>query len=96
MKRRTFLEYTSLASTSLLVPSFLASPFGKKTEGSRSGRNLVIIQLNGGNDGLNTVIPYRNDIYYRERPRLAISQQEALTITDELAFHPAMEALRPV
>jgi uncharacterized protein (DUF1501 family) len=96
MKRRTFLEYTSLASTSLFVPSFLASPFGKKTERSRSGRNLVIIQLNGGNDGLNTVIPYRNDVYYRERPRLAIPRQEALTITDELAFHPAMDALRPI
>lgn len=96
MKRRTFLENTALASTSLFVPSFLASPFGKKTERSRSGRNLVIIQLNGGNDGLNTVIPYRNDVYYRERPRLAIPRQEALTITDELAFHPAMDALHSI
>ena len=96
MKRRAFLEYSSLASTSFLVPSFLNHPIGIKTEKSRSGRNLVIIQLNGGNDGLNTIVPYRNDIYYRERPRLAIPQNEVLPMNDSLGFNLALRSLRPI
>lgn len=96
MKRRTFLENTALASTSMLVPSFLSNPLGLKTEKSRSGKNLVVIQLNGGNDGLNTIIPFRNDIYYRERPRLAISRKDTLTISDELGFNPALDSLLKV
>ena len=55
---------------------------------------MVILQLSGGNDGLNTVIPVRNDIYYRERPRLGIEKGSSLTLTDEVALHPALTALR--
>jgi uncharacterized protein (DUF1501 family) len=54
----------------------------------------VILQLSGGNDGLNTVIPVRNDIYYRDRPRLGIQRASSLTLTDEVALHPALSALR--
>jgi uncharacterized protein (DUF1501 family) len=55
---------------------------------------MVILQLSGGNDGLNTVIPVRNDIYYRERPRLGIEQTKALSLTDEVALHPALVGLK--
>lgn len=94
MKRREFLHYSSLASTSLLVPSFLQNPWKAKRERSRSGKILVVIQLSGGNDGLNTIVPYRNDVYYRERPRLAVAKKEVLPVSDELGFNPALEALR--
>lgn len=53
---------------------------------------VVVLQLSGGNDGLNTVIPVRNDIYYSSRPRLGITRDKALSITDEVGLHPALTA----
>ncbi len=55
---------------------------------------VVVIQFSGGNDGLNTVIPVRNDIYYRERPRLGIAKNDALSLTDETGLNPALEAFK--
>jgi len=55
---------------------------------------LVIVQLSGGNDGLNTIIPYRNDIYYKERPALGIRRDKALSLTDELGIHPSLAGLK--
>lgn len=55
---------------------------------------LVVIQLSGGNDGLNTVIPVRNDIYYRERPKLGIVKDKALSLTDEAGLNPALAAFK--
>ncbi|MCB0550443.1 MAG: DUF1501 domain-containing protein [Phaeodactylibacter sp.] len=96
MKRRDFLKASALASTSLLVPSFLPAAFGVRGSGSRSGKILVAIQLSGGNDGLNTIIPYRNDVYYQSRPSLALSASEVLPVSDELGFNPALQALQPL
>ena len=59
-----------------------------------SERILVLLQLNGGNDGLNTIIPVEDDRYFRARPTLAIPKRVALPLTSELGFHPAMAALR--
>jgi uncharacterized protein (DUF1501 family) len=55
---------------------------------------VVVIQLSGGNDGLNTVVPVRNDIYYRQRPKLGIKKETALSINDEAALHPSLTAFR--
>jgi len=94
MKRRDFLKNTAFASTAALVPQFIQnyarSAFGQV----EAGKILVIIQLSGGNDGLNTVIPYRNDIYYRERPSLSIPATEVLRLDDQQGLHPAMVGLR--
>jgi uncharacterized protein (DUF1501 family) len=94
MKRRNFLKASALASTSLMVPSFLSGHRRNGLLNSRSGKNLVVVQLSGGNDGLNTVIPFQNDLYYQKRPSLGVKQQEVLKLTDELGFNPAMESLR--
>jgi uncharacterized protein (DUF1501 family) len=51
-------------------------------------RILVVLELTGGNDGLNTVVPYTNDQYYKLRPTLAIQKGRALKINDEFGFHP--------
>jgi len=96
MKRRNFLKASALASTSCLIPAFLQGYDGKRLLGSRSGRNLVVVQLSGGNDGLNTVIPFRDDLYYKNRPSLAIKAPSVLKLSDTLGFNPAMEALRAV
>ena len=94
MKRRNFLKSAGLASSALMVPSFLQGATGRRLMSSRTGRILVVIQLSGGNDGLNSIVPYQNDIYYKLRPKLAIKKGEVLKLTDELGLNPALEGLR--
>jgi uncharacterized protein (DUF1501 family) len=60
------------------------------------GKILVVIQLSGGNDGLNTVIPFRNDDYYSLRPSISIAEAEVLKLSDSLGFHPALEGLKGI
>lgn len=91
IKRREFLQVGSLATASFFVPKFLkAFETGKLIP--PGNKVVVVLQLSGGNDGLNTVIPVRNDIYYRNRPRLGIERTKALSITDEVGLHPALTA----
>ena len=59
-------------------------------------RKLVIIQLSGGNDGLNTVVPYQNDIYYKVRPSIGLKKEKLLTINDELGFNNALVGFRQI
>jgi len=91
IKRRDFLQKGSLATGSLLLPRFLKA---FETQGCVPPGNkvIVVLQLSGGNDGLNTVIPVRNDLYYRSRPRLGIERNKALPLTDEAGLHPALTA----
>lgn len=94
--RRKFIALSGLASTAILIPNFLKA-FGKINHGlveSANGKKLVIIQLSGGNDGLNTVVPYRNDIYYAGRQGIAIQQSGVLTLNDELGLNPNLTALK--
>lgn len=93
MRRRDFLRSTGLVTTSLLVPRFLHGMGGVLM---LNGRKLVVVQLTGGNDGLNTIVPLRSDDYYRLRPKLAIARDLALPITDGLGLNPGMSALRPL
>lgn len=90
--RRDFLKMSSLASTAICFPQLLQ--FGWNPE--FNGKRLVVIQLSGGNDGLNTIIPYTNDIYYRERPKLAIPASEVIKLNDTLGLNPNMKALQPL
>jgi uncharacterized protein (DUF1501 family) len=93
IKRRQFLQLGSLATASFMVPKFLKA-FEKVDRVPPGNKVMVILQLSGGNDGLNTVIPVRNDIYYRERPRLGIEKNKALSLTDEAGLHPALVGLK--
>jgi len=87
IKRRQFLKAGSLATASLLLPNFLkAMSLPEALE--RGHKVLVILQLSGGNDGLNTIVPMRNDIYFRERQTIAVDN--ALTLTEEAGIHPAL------
>ena len=60
---------------------------------TRNDRVLVVIQLSGGNDGLNTVIPYSNELYYKARPKLAISTNDLLKFDSEVGLHPSMRGI---
>ena len=53
-------------------------------------RILVVVELSGGNDGLNTVVPYGDDEYYRVRPTIGIPKSEVLKIDDRYGFHPSL------
>ncbi|WP_241502275.1 DUF1501 domain-containing protein [Hymenobacter glacialis] len=58
-------------------------------------RRLIVVQLSGGNDGLNTIIPYKNDLYYRARPTLGIREaQGILAMEKDLGLHPALKGLK--
>jgi uncharacterized protein (DUF1501 family) len=96
MKRREFITRSAFtAAGSLLVPQFLkAFEQNSLNKPILGNKKLVIVQLSGGNDGLNTVVPFRNDIYYRERPSIAIAADKVLKINDEIGFNPALEKLK--
>lgn len=94
MKRRSFLQKSALASTSIMVPAFLKAYQPEQLYNSRSGKILVIVQLSGGNDGLNTVVPFQNDIYYQQRPTLAIGKSEVIQLSDQLGLNPALSPLQ--
>jgi uncharacterized protein (DUF1501 family) len=91
MKRRDFLKSASLASTAMFLPKFV-SGFNLIDSAVATGKKLVIIQLSGGNDGLNTVVPFRNDIYYKKLPSLAQQKTNLIGITDEIGFHESLIA----
>ena len=93
IKRKEFIQVGSLATASFMVPKFLKA-FERVDRVPAGNKVMVILQLSGGNDGLNTVIPIRNDIYYRERPGLGIGKTNALALTDEVGLHPSLTALR--
>ncbi|MEM6770819.1 MAG: DUF1501 domain-containing protein, partial [Bacteroidota bacterium] len=94
MKRRAFLQTSALASTALFTPLFLQAESQQQNSPTRAGKILIVLQLSGGNDGLNTIIPHGNDVYYQQRPSLSIPQQEVIKLTDELGLHPALTSLR--
>lgn len=93
MRRRDFLRHTSLATTALMVPGFLRAA---RLPGRSNGRRLVVLQLSGGNDALNTVVPWRNDAYYAARRGIALPVDKVLRLTDGIALNPALAPLRPL
>lgn len=93
IKRKQFIQIGSLATASLMLPKFLKAMEGK-TMVPAGNRVVVVLQLSGGNDGLNTVIPFRNDLYYKARPRLGIEKTKALSLTDEVGLHPALNVFK--
>src|SRR5438876_5814330 len=78
------------------VPTFLgrtalaADPVG--TAGAKD-TVLVVVQLTGGNDGLNTVVPFKNPLYYKLRPTIAVPKDQVRGIGNDLGLHPSMDAI---
>lgn len=99
LSRRAFLQRSSLAvaGAAFLPPVFARAAHALRETGSagRYGSDtiLVVVQMSGGNDGLNTVVPYGLDGYAAARPTLGIKETEVLPLTDSLGLHPALEAL---
>jgi uncharacterized protein (DUF1501 family) len=95
ISRRKFIQLSSLTGAGMFVPRFLKA-FEHKEMAAMAGSDkiLVVVQLSGGNDSLNTIIPYRNDMYYQGRPLIGIKKEEALPLTDEAGINPALKNLR--
>src|SRR5207248_570616 len=94
LTRRRFLERTlkgsSLVALAPTVPGFLAS----SALATESGKDnvLVVVELTGGNDGLNTVIPYADDLYHAARPTLRLAENQVVRVDDRIGLNPGMRA----
>jgi uncharacterized protein (DUF1501 family) len=92
--RREFLKHLGAAgvvSLSGLPPAFLSQAVAA---GNSSDRVLVLVQLAGGNDGLNTVVPFRDNNYYKARPGIAIGKGSVLKLDSEIGLHPSMQGFK--
>jgi uncharacterized protein (DUF1501 family) len=91
MRRRDFLlTGTATASFTLLAPHALAQA---KAAGWRADRTLVLIELAGGNDGLNTVVPYADAVYQRLRAGIAIKRDAVVQLDEKVGLHPSLAPL---
>jgi uncharacterized protein (DUF1501 family) len=89
--RRDFLHRASLLALTPTVPGFLAQT-ARAAKPAPDGRVLVVIQLDGGNDGINTVVPYADEGYAKYRKALRLPKERLLKIDDRVGLHPAMGA----
>jgi uncharacterized protein (DUF1501 family) len=100
--RRLFLQsgFAALGSSVLVTQSpFALASTARRLDDRRlpfdNGRRLVVVQLRGGNDGLNTVVPYTDGAYYAMRPSLAVTSGDVLPVDQTSGFHPAFAPLLP-
>jgi uncharacterized protein (DUF1501 family) len=91
LTRRNFLARSTLLSFGPLVPQFLA----KTALAAEPGKDtiLVVLEMTGGNDGLNMVIPYADDLYHKFRPTLRVTKKDVLKIDDYIGLHPSLAGL---
>ena len=98
--RRRFLGGAACASTMLALAPGLPGLVRRAAAAAETGpaadgpTSLVLVRLSGGNDGLNCVVPYADDVYARSRTTLRLGARDVLKIDDRLGFHPAMTACR--
>jgi uncharacterized protein (DUF1501 family) len=92
LSRRQFLVRTlqgsSLLAFGYAVPGFLANT----ARAAEAGKDtiLVVIEMAGGNDGLNTVIPYTDDLYHKARPTLRFTKEQVIKVNDDVGLNPAL------
>jgi uncharacterized protein (DUF1501 family) len=91
MNKRDFLKITGAAAVTALLPRF-ALAAGTPDYGNL----LILVELKGGNDGLNTVIPYAAPEYYSLRPRLGIPREQVLQLDAKTGLHPSLQPLMPL
>ena len=88
INRRSFLKTVTASSLSSLIPMKYAL-----SKDYLNGKTLVVLELSGGNDGLNTIIPYADDNYYKFRPNIGIRENKLLKIDDYFGFNPGIVGL---
>jgi uncharacterized protein (DUF1501 family) len=91
LTRRSLLKRSAMLSLAPTVPGFL-SRTAMAAQPERDGRILVVVQLDGGNDGINTVVPFGDEDYARHRRALRIPTDRVCKLTDRVGLHPAMRS----
>src|SRR5262245_32937442 len=94
--RRDFLKTSSLLAWGVSVPSFLSRTALAAPAADKPGAKdtiLVVVQLTGGNDGLNTVVPFADPQYAKLRPTLKLPTNQLKKINDSLGLHPSLDGL---
>src|SRR5207237_5137097 len=94
--RRDFLKGTGLVALGLNAPLFLSRTAAAAPPAHKPGAKdtvLVVVELNGGNDGLNTVIPFKDPLYAKYRPTLKQPTSQIKKLTDDMGLHPALDGL---
>ena len=102
INRRDFLKTASRGTAGFTLGGFLARAYGSAeaigplaaSALPETDRILVLIQLDGGNDGLNTLVNYEHDAYYRARPTLNVPKAQVLPINDTLGLHPELKGFK--
>ena len=90
MKRRDFLLASAAAGVAVFAPRIAFA------QGAGYSQLLVLVELKGGNDALNTVVPYADSAYYGLRPRIAIRRDDVLQLDGRTGLHPSLAPLMPV
>ena len=92
MDRRDFLRRSTLLATTPVVPAFIER--AARAAEPEKDSILIVIELTGGNDGLNTVVPFRDEQYRKLRPKIALPETSLLKINDQLGLHPSLSNLK--
>lgn len=98
ISRRDFMKHATVYSAlGAVAPHFLTQTVEAATgniTGFESDRVLVVVQLGGGNDGLNTLVPHTDDAYHRARPTIGLKENDLLKVNDDLGFHSSLTGLK--
>lgn len=98
LTRRDFMKGIAVFSGLGLAPKFLTDVYADPAQviqGFNDDRVLVVVQLGGGNDGLNTVVPFENDLYYKARPNLGLKSDRLLKLDDQIGLNDALKPIMP-
>src|ERR1700686_2969192 len=87
---RAAMYGVGVSAAALPMPMFGQAAAALTAQGKRDGKILVVLELSGGNDGLNTLVPFGDDAYYRLRPNLGIPRNEVRKIDDHFGFSHGM------
>lgn len=93
MDRRRFVKLAAVLPWAALAPKLA---FALSADSPRYRNLLLLIELKGGNDGLNTLVPYADPAYYALRPKIAIARDHVVQLSDRVGLHPALEPLLPM
>ena len=106
LSRRAMIKDGLLAvSAGMILPSVFARAVRAAHNAAQDGntwaqaaqqRTLIVVQMAGGNDGLNTIVPYTDGAYYQARPTLAVKPADVIPLNDRLGMHPALAAFKPL
>src|SRR5438874_11070610 len=91
LDRRQFLKNSSLIALSATAPGFIARTARAASAGKET--ILVVLEMTGGNDGLNTVVPYADDLYHKARPSIRLTQGQLLRVDDHVGLNPGLRPL---